>query len=130
MRILTLQKTVLCCLLFCFSTFNLSAQNSKNVVNNDSKIEQLLNEKRKSNTSIVSNDRYKIQIFNGESEKAKKIVTLFKQEFKDIDVTIVFNTPNYKVWVGNFKTRMEAERNFAEIKKKYKNILLIKPTKK
>jgi hypothetical protein len=54
---------------------------------------------------------------------------LFKQEFKEIDATIVFNTPNYKVWVGNFKTRMEAERNFVEIKKKYKNVLLIKPNK-
>ena len=75
------------------------------------------------------NDRYKIQIFNGESEKAKKTVLLFKQEFKDIDATIVFNTPNYKVWVGNFKTRMEAERNYVEIKKKYKNTLLIKPSK-
>jgi hypothetical protein len=57
------------------------------------------------------------------------MVVLFKQEFKEIDATIVFNTPNYKVWVGNFKTRMEAERNFVEIKKKYKNVLLIKPNK-
>ena len=130
MRILTLWKIVFYCLLFCFSTFNTIAQNSKNVANNDSKIEQLLNEKRKSNPSIALSDRYKIQIFNGESEKAKKTVLLFKQEFKDIDATIVFNTPNYKVWVGNFKTRMEAERNFAEIEKKYKNMLLIKPNKK
>jgi uncharacterized protein YxjI len=74
-------------------------------------------------------DRYKIQIFSGESEKAKKTVVLFKQEYKEIDATIIFNTPNYKVWVGNFKTRMEAERNLAEIKKKYKNVLLIKPNK-
>ena len=130
MRILTLQRTVFYFLFFCFSTFNISAQNSKNIGNNDPKIEQLLNEKRKINSSIALNDRYKIQIFNGESEKAKKTVLLFKQEFKDIDATIVFNTPNYKVWVGNFKTRMEAERNFAEIKKKYKNTLLIKPNKK
>ena len=87
----------------------------------------LIVEKRKINPSLVSKERYKIQIFSGESEKAKKTVIQFKQEFKDIDATIVFNTPNYKVWVGNFKSRMEAERNFAEIKKKYKNTLLIKP---
>jgi hypothetical protein len=32
------------------------------------------------------------------------------------DGTIVFNTPVYKVWIGNFKTRIEAERNLAEFK--------------
>jgi uncharacterized protein YxjI len=130
MRILTLRNLSFYCFIFCLTTLNTSAQNIQTVDKNDYKIEQLLNEKRKNNASIASNDRYKIQIFNGESDKAKKAVTLFKQEFKDIDATIVFNTPNYKVWVGNFKTRMEVERHFAEIKKRFKNSLLIKPSKK
>jgi hypothetical protein len=130
MRILTLQNLSFYCFIFCLTTLNTSAQNIQTVDKNDYKIEQLLNEKRKNNASIASNDRYKIQIFIGESDKAKKAVTLFKQEFKDIDATIVFNTPNYKVWVGNFKTRMEVERHFAEIKKRFKNSLLIKPSKK
>jgi uncharacterized protein YxjI len=129
MRILRLGNTIFYSMILSLSTFYSKAQIIKNTINNDSKIEQLLNEKRKINSSIALNDRYKIQIFSGESEKAKKTVVLFKQEFKEIDATIVFNTPNYKVWIGNFKTRMEAERNFAEIKKKYKNVLLIKPNK-
>jgi hypothetical protein len=41
-----------------------------------------------------------------------------------------FSTPNYKVLAGNFKTRIEAERNLIEIRKKYKNVLLIKPNRK
>jgi hypothetical protein len=28
-----------------------------------------------------------------------------------------FSTPNYKVWVGNYKSRIEAERNLIDIKK-------------
>jgi uncharacterized protein YxjI len=129
MRILRLGKPIFYSMILSLSVFYSKAQIIKNTANNDSKIEQLLNEKRKINSSIALNDRYKIQIFSGESEKAKKMLVLFKQEFKEIDATIVFNTPNYKVWVGNFKTRMEAERNFVEIKKKYKNVLLIKPNK-
>jgi len=129
MRILRLGKPIFYSMILSLSVFYSKAQIIKNTANNDSKIEQLFNEKRKINSSIALNDRYKIQIFSGESEKAKKTVVLFKQEFKEIDATIVFNTPNYKVWVGNFKTRMEAERNFVEIKKKYKNVLLIKPNK-
>jgi hypothetical protein len=34
-----------------------------------------------------------------------------------MDGTIIFNTPNYKVWVGNYKSRIEAERNLIDIKK-------------
>ena len=127
MRILGVSKVVF---VFIFTTFYcvvIQAQTSKNNTNTEDKVAHLIVEKRKINPSLVSKERYKIQIFSGESEKAKKTVIQFKQEFKDIDATIVFNTPNYKVWVGNFKSRMEAERNFAEIKKKYKNILLIKP---
>ncbi len=129
MRILTLSKWLLPTIIFATLSNSLKAQNTKSTSNNESKFEKLLNEKRKIHASIALNEKYKIQIFSGESEKAKKTVLQFKQEFKDIDATIIFNTPNYKVWVGNFKTRMEAERNYVEIKKKYKNTLLIKPTK-
>jgi uncharacterized protein YxjI len=75
------------------------------------------------------NDRYKIQIFNGDSETAKKILMDFRKENKNFDATIVFSTPTYKVWIGNFKSRIESERNLAEIKKKYPNAFLIKPNK-
>ena len=107
----------------------MNAQDQNISLNQDPKFEQLLNEKRKINTSLTVNDSYKIQIFNGSSENAKKTLTEFKQGYKDIDATIVFNTPNYKVWVGSFKTRIEAERNMANIKNKYKNVILIKPSK-
>ena len=127
MRILDVSKVVFTFIFTAFYCVGIQAQTSKNNANTEDKVAQLIAEKRKLNPSLVSKERYKIQIFSGESEKAKKTVIQFKQEFKDIDATIVFNTPNYKVWVGNFKSRMEAERNFAEIKKKYKNTLLIKP---
>ncbi len=116
-------------LLVAFSIFRISAQDQINTLNQNPKFEQLLNEKRKINNSITLDDYYKIQIFNGNSETAKKTLTEFRQEFKSIDATIVFNTPNYKVWVGNFRTRIEAEKNLIEIKTKYKNVLLIKPSR-
>lgn len=105
------------------------SQEGKVAVSQDPKFEQLLNEKRKINSSITINDRYKIQIFNGDSENSKKTLIDFKKENKNIDATIVFSTPAYKVWVGNFKTRIEAEKNLNELKKKYPNAFLIKPNK-
>ena len=110
-------------------TLNLHAQGGNTTVTQDPKFEQLLNEKRNVNSSITVNDRYKIQIYHGESEPAKKTLIDFRRDFKNFDGTIVFSTPTYKVWVGNFKSRIEAERNLAEIKKTYANAFLIKPNK-
>jgi len=106
-----------------------SGQVTKVSISQDPKFEQLLNEKRKINSSITINDRYKIQIFNGDTENYKKNLTDFKRENKNMDATIVFSTPLYKVWVGNFKTRIEAEKTLTDLKKKYPNAFLIKPNK-
>ena len=129
MKIITVRKAVNSLFMLISLGFCLNTQSQNSTVNQDPKFEQLLNEKRKINTSLTINDCYKIQIYNGSSETAKKTLSEFKQEFATIDATIVFNTPNYKVWVGNFRTRIEAERNLATIKNRYKNVLLIKPSK-
>ena len=104
--------------LFCFiNSQKTFSQEQTITVNQDVKFEQLLNEKRKINSSITINDRYKIQIFNGDSENSKKALADFKRDFKNYDATIVFSTPLYKVWVGNFKTRIESEKALNEFKK-------------
>ena len=110
---------------FCLSS---RAQDGKTNVSVDPKIVQLLKEKRKLNTGLFLNEGYKIQIFYGNSEESKKKLQEFKKEFKDLDGTIIFNSPNYKVWIGNFKTRIEVERAMLDIKKKYPTALIIKPS--
>lgn len=129
MRNLSIIKFVFCSFLFSFSSSYIMAQNQNSSLSQNPKFEQLLNEKRKINPSLTVNDFYKIQIYNGGSDIAKKTLNEFRQEFKNIDATIVFNTPNYKVWVGNFRTRIEAEKNLVDIMYRYKNVLLIKPSK-
>ena len=110
---------------FCLSS---RAQDGKTSVSVDPKIDQLLKEKRKLNTGLFLNEAYKIQIFYGNSEDSKKKLQEFKREFKNLDGTIIFNSPNYKVWIGNFKTRIDVERAMVDIKKKYPTALIIKPS--
>ncbi|MES2240352.1 MAG: SPOR domain-containing protein [Bacteroidota bacterium] len=129
MRILTIRNSLFCLSLLAFSTLKSTAQESKINIQQNPKFEQLLSEKRKINSSIAVNERYKIQVYSGTSEKAKSTLNDCKQNFSDLDGTIVFNTPNYKVWIGNFKSRIEAERNLIEIRKAYQNAYLIKPKK-
>jgi len=118
----------LCLYILLFLKFN-QVVAQKVTIYQDSKFEQLLNEKRKVNSSITINNRYKIQIYNGSSEESKKTLIEFKKEYKNYDATLVFSTPIYKVWIGNFKTRIEAERNLNSLKKNYPNSIIIKPNK-
>ncbi|WP_333878563.1 SPOR domain-containing protein [Flavobacterium sp.] len=129
MTILTKTKLFYLTLSLLFFTQKSRSQEEKVTLHQDPKFEQLLNEKRKINSSITINDRYKIQVFNGDSENSKKTLIDFKKEYKTLDATIVFSTPQYKVWVGNFKTRIEAEKNLELLKKRYPNAFLIKPNK-
>jgi len=129
MKILTLKTAFQLAFFFFFFSINLYSQVNNVNVSQNPKFEKLLNEKRKINASIVVNDIYKIQIFNGDIESCKKNLIDFKKEFLNLDGTIVFYNPAYKVWVGNFKSRIEAERNLLLLKNKYPNSLIIQPNK-
>jgi hypothetical protein len=114
-------------LTFCAGT--MCAQDGNITISQDPKFEQMLTEKRRVNPSITVNDRYKIQVYNGDSDTSKKTLIEFKKEYKNLDATIVFSTPMYKVWAGSFRSRIEAERMLTEVKKKYPNAFLIRPNK-
>lgn len=112
------------------SSQNIFSQSNNSNIEQDLKIEQLLAEKRKNNSAITINDKYKIQIFYGNIEESKKTLVSFKKDFPKTDGTIVFNNPSYKVWVGSFKSKIEAENALALIKKKYPTAVMINPNKK
>lgn len=109
---------------------NIFAKTRNISVQQDPKIDHLLAEKRKNNASITINDKFRIQIFFGTIEESKKNLTAFKKEFKYMDGTIVFSNPSYKVWVGSFKSKIEAEKALLSIKKKYPSANIINPNKK
>lgn len=123
MKKLSLLNSFYFALIFNFISTNVFSQS----IEQEPKIEALLKEKRKINVGITINDLYKIQIFNGKKDESMKILNDFKSNYKEIDATIVYNNPTFKVWVGSYKTRIEAENNLIEIKKKYPLALLIKP---
>ncbi len=112
------------------STQNIFSQTKKSNIEQDEKIEKLMLEKRKSNSAITINDKFKIQIYFGNIEESKKILIAFKKEFSQTDGTIIFSNPSYKVWVGSFKSKIEAEKALITIKKKDTSAVIIEPNKK
>ena len=129
MKILLCKNTILISIILFVYSSNSLAQTETVTLQQDPKFEQMLNEKIKLNPSIFVNEKYKIQIYNGDSEASKKALSDFRREYKNLDATIIFNTPSYKVWVGSFRTRIEAEKNLQEIAKNYPKAFLIKPNK-
>lgn len=112
----------------------LIASNSNNLtaqvqVEQDSRFENLLSEKRKVNSSITIMDKYKIQIFYGDGNNARKVLNDFKKTYRELDATIIFSSPNYKVQVGNFKSKIDADRNRLEIIKKYPDALVVRTSR-
>ncbi len=112
------------------STQNIFSQTKKSIIEQDEKIEKLLLEKRKNNSAITINDKFKIQIYFGNIDESKKVLISYKKDFPQTDGTIIFSNPSYKVWTGSFKSKIEAEKALIAIKKKYPSAVIIEPNKK
>jgi hypothetical protein len=121
-------KTSLAVYLFVFTSYSF-AQQGQVSINQDHDITRLLNIKKQLNKTENSSDRYKIQIFSGKSIKAYKTLNEFKRLFSDWRVIDAFEEPNYKIWVGNFRTRLEADRALKRIKRKFPSAFIFKPKK-
>ncbi|MBV7269739.1 SPOR domain-containing protein [Winogradskyella luteola] len=105
-------------------TVSINAQQGKVNVEQDSDIDKLLEYKKDIKTTKV----YRIQVYQSvDPDRAKREKINFLNAYGEWPVEIVWNTPNYKVWVGNFATRLEADRALAKIKKDYMNAIIFQP---
>ena len=69
---------------------------------------------------------YTIQLYYGNYLIAKEILDEFKTIYPDWKSIIIFETPNYKVQVGNFKNYYISLGKLNEIKKKYPSAFLLR----
>ena len=108
---------------FCFG------QQGTVTVNQDKKITNLLEIKKDMNKNEIDSDRYKIQIYSGNRSSAESAQREFNNSFTDWKATIQYETPNFKIWAGNFTTRLEADRALKKIKNKFPNAFPFRPKK-
>jgi len=127
MRILNLSGLFLSFVFCFFMSGFLHAQQGKINIQQDPKIVKLVQVKSQMNKLDDAEKKYKIQIYNGSLDEAKKAETEFKKDFNEWATEIVFETPNYKVRVGKFATRLEADRQLTEVKKKYESAFILIP---
>ena len=89
----------------------------------------LLDVKKEMNKSDTDSDIYKIQIYSGNRSSAESAQREFNNAFSDWKPTIQYETPNFKIWAGNFRTRLEADRALKKIKNKFPSAFIFKPKK-
>lgn len=105
-------------------SLTLAAQEGEVKIEQDSDIDKLLEYKK----DIKTTKLYRIQVFQSiDPDKAQREKSNFLNAYGEWPVEIVWNTPNYKVWVGNFATRLEADRALVKIKKNYMNAIIFQP---
>lgn len=119
-------KTVICLSLF-FSTLTFcTAQQGKISIEQDQKITDLLEIYK---TSNESSDYYRIQVGFGSYAKAQNIQSKVEQDFPELSSKIDFDSPTYRVRVGRFRNKLDAERKFMEVRQKYPDAMLLQPKK-
>ncbi len=109
-----------------FVLFSVQAQKGQINIEQDHKISELLDAYKSMNENA---DYYKIQVGFGSFDHAQRIKSEVEIDFPDMPSKIDFDSPTYRVRLGQFKNRLEAERKYNEVRLKYPDAMLLKPKK-
>jgi hypothetical protein len=112
-------------LLVCLTHFGYS-QGAQVTIEQDNKIDQLLEIYK---SALTNNEYYRIQVGFGDYAKAQNIKANVEQDFPELPSKIDFDSPTYRVRVGRFTSKLDAERKFNEVRIKYPDAMLLKPKK-
>ena len=107
-----------------FSCFPILSQKGNVTINQSSKLDSVVNLKKELNSKI---QKLRIQIYNGDRENAELVLKEYLEIFNDTSASIIYETPNYKIWVGNFYNQLEADKKLIEIRKKFRSAFIFRP---
>ena len=68
---------------------------------------------------------FRVQIFSGSSRgDAYAVQSKFQTSYKDIGSYVTYDEPNYRVKVGDFRSRSEATNFMRELRTQYSNVFV------
>ena len=106
----------------------LAAAAQKTTVVGDVAVQQMVAKHVELNQKMKTIQGYRVQIasFSGANSKqsAFALRDRFMQDYPQVQAYIVFDEPNFKVKVGDFRTRLEAYAFLQQIKDTYKGYLI------
>ena len=115
---------------FALNSFSQSQITGKADIIQDEKINDLLNKHIKVNEITNTIPGFRINIFfqsgNNSKAGAMQCKATFIAKYPDIETYVVYEEPNFKVKVGDFRTRMEARGFVQQIKIDFPDAFVIK----
>jgi hypothetical protein len=101
----------------------------KSEIIRDPRVDMLVSKHIRINQAVRTMDGYRIQIFsdsgNNSKNKAQSAQDEFQAKFPSLGVYLSFKSPNYRVRVGDFRSRLDAQRFLNEISADYPNAFII-----
>jgi hypothetical protein len=96
---------------------------SQSIKSDSSLINELISKKRSFNKEFGYG--FRIQLYNGFETEAKKTEAKFKIDFPEIKTYLLYRQPEWKIQVGFYKTKLEADRALLDFKRKYRSAIVI-----
>ena len=119
-----MRKIIIFFMIISMPSTTLFGQNGSIKINQSIKLDSIIKLKKELNSKIQN---LRIQIYSGDRENAEQIIPEFNEIFNDTTADIIYETPNYKVWVGNYYTQLEADKRLIEIRKKFRSAFIFRP---
>ncbi|WP_299106487.1 SPOR domain-containing protein [uncultured Tenacibaculum sp.] len=98
--------------------------NAQSKLTNDKSINSLIEKKREFNKR--NKIGYRIQLYNGLERTAKSIRGRFRVEYPNISTKLSYESPEWKIQVGNYKTRLDADRALNKIREKFSGAIVVR----
>ena len=121
------KKIKLIFLFFLFFTCQSFSQNFTTKINDKVEFKKLLNLSEKANSEYFSSNYFSIQVFSGVYKEADSVLNIIRNNYINDSVFFFFETPNYKVQVGKFQSKVEAQKKLRSVIKEFKAAFILKP---
>ena len=119
-----MRKSIIFFTIILLSSTTLFGQNGNIKISQNNKLDSIIKLKKELNSKIQN---LRIQIYSGDRENAEQIIQEFIEICNDTTADVIYETPNYKVWVGNYYTQLEADKRLIEIRKKFRSAFIFRP---
>ena len=126
-----IKRTGLVLTMLLVAVFTFGQQYEKGEVNiyADSRINELVELHKDYNEAFPVLNGYRIQLFmetgNNALEHAETVKEEFEERYDEVPAYITFGEPYYRVRIGDFRTRLEAQQFLEKINRKYPNAWVI-----
>jgi hypothetical protein len=120
-------------IVLCLSIFGAKAQTGSVVINKDPRVDLLVNKQIEINEVTTKNSRrtapgYRIMVISSNNRnKVTEAKTIMYREFPELKAYMMYQAPFFRLKVGNFRDRANAEEYVDQIKRLVKNNVYVVP---